>query len=175
MNHSEEIAQEKTGRVTAADLLEIAEKGDLTFFGDRVYNCRSYASAFEFKARTSQGMSLESKARVSYEIMVPGFVTNGQKIDGQAHKPESGTWSLYCGMEQIRDVLRTLPKSASITLHVYLDAGTNEGMKEKGLHSDYLYLHAEIDVRGKKATRRFLLDVRCGEHNTARFGVPSRF
>jgi hypothetical protein len=96
-------------------------------------------------------------------------------------RPAKGFWYLCC-TELATDALELLPADAQVSLEVYLDAGTNEyhimsegTMSERypfsGLHTDYLYLVAEYQVRGKRKMRRFLIDTHSGPHNSARFGV----
>lgn len=85
------------------------------------------------------------------------------------YKPTKGFWYLAYN-ETLLAVLEGLPARAEVSFEVYLDAGTNEPLVKARMHSDFLYLVAKWTSGKKTVTRRFLIDVSTGEHNTARFG-----
>jgi hypothetical protein len=144
----------------------------------------------------------KDRTETTSTIDLPGWVSNGQtstrkehQRDGEskstwgdkwvtydeAFRPLRGSWFLSYN-ETLKNVLQLLPRNAEVSLHVYLDAGTNEYLirsscpmnfgTEEGLHSDQLYLLAEWAKRGKKQTMKFLISVSTGPHNSARFGCP---
>jgi hypothetical protein len=216
VNESVERAQERTGPVTARQLLALVRKvrkgeDSLYLHGKAVHGRPSYSDAFIFTIsaveRHDAFKAIDGRTMRDVEttttLDVPGWVTDGHTSKAEetthtdsyngreykvaryteAFRPTKGFWSLTYN-ETLRDVLELLPGDALVSLHVYLDAGTNEYLvrasapmnfgTEQGLHGDRLYLVAAHTVRGKAKTRRFLLCSTCGPHNTARFGYGSQ-
>jgi len=197
MNEPIQRAQQRTGRVTARQLLACIRAGQDSLYthGKAVFDRPSYSDAFTFTVTSvHQDKTFPRTVRASHtdvetvtKLDVPGYVSNGHtsaveqrtSTDGrkynrytEAFRPDGGFWSLsYCTRDRLVDALSLLPGEAEIAFYVYLDAGTNETLVDAGLHGDHLYLVASTVRRGKAKVRSFLLDVSTGPHNTARFGA----
>lgn len=99
---------------------------------------------------------------------------------GEVYRPLKGYWWLYGVTDRLIDILEALPRNAEIGFYVYLDGGSTELHAQTtittaretftGLHTDLLYVVASVTKNGRSRERRFLLDVRTGGHNSARFG-----
>lgn len=199
MNHSTEIAEETTGKVTVKALLAVARHavskgyGHLFMHGQATHGRPSYADSFTFDVTAEDGTT--SRGHTSMKITVPGCVRGGKTSKRESHtyegrtemryceayRPHKGFWSLMGHVRETVELLEMLPRDAEVSIEVHLDAGTNQYQEnatstvngtEIGLHTDYLYLCVEHTVRGKKRTTRFLLDSSNGPHNSARFGSP---
>jgi hypothetical protein len=202
MNHSTEIAQGTTGKVTAKQLLAVVRHatqsrfsgGSVFMHADAVYGRPSYSDAFTFDLSATDRW--DSRQAITTKITVPGCVRGGhtskredREYDGrtekhfcEAYKPTRGHWSLMCRERSLADVLELLPRDAEVSFEVHLDAGTNQYLAnavttpgsgtERGLHADHLYLVAKVTTRGKAREMRFLIDTTAGAHNSARFGSP---
>lgn len=188
MNEPTQHAQSVIGNVTTAKALLDVVKGcrSAGLHGRAAHDRASYSDSFVFEVsadfETRKKGVLVSKSRK--EVQVPGWVSNGhtdeqetrtyegrtyQKYTGVC-RPLSGFWWLYATVDRLVDVLELLPNDAEVSFHVYLDAGTTEGLTAAKLHADHLYLNATYTSRGKRVTRQFLIDAATGGHNSARFG-----
>ncbi len=145
----------------------------------------SWSDAVTVEVTASHGYAGRSEPDTRTTIAMDGTVHGGHsdsvheyeyeggsrvRYDG-AHRPSEGYWTLMYGAPTLRALVDLLPPDAALTWDVYLDAGTHEAATRVRFHVDHLYLLARYKVRGKDVETKFLVDVSCGPHNSARFGV----
>lgn len=198
ISESVEQAQKTTGIVTAKDLLAVVKLGSdgLGMHGEADPARESYSNAFVFTVNATK-KDRKTKFETKAQIAVPGRVGNGHTSERTTteykgsrypkytgtYSPRAGFWYLTTCASALIDVLELLPSAAEVSFFVHLDAGTTDYLiaadstlsmeTHKGLHADHLYLDASYMVRGKRVSRRFLIDTSVGAHNSARFGCPS--